>query len=50
MGMNVIKHRVVDECGGEISVNSETGRFCEFSFVIPTAGGAALAASYREVS
>jgi hypothetical protein len=35
MGMNVIKQRVVDECGGEISVNSEVGKFCEFSFVFP---------------
>lgn len=49
MGMNVIKQRVVDECGGEISVNSETGRFCEFAFVLPVQNGAA-AAAYREVS
>jgi HPt (histidine-containing phosphotransfer) domain-containing protein len=35
MGMNLIKQRVVDECGGEITVNSETGNFCEFSFVLP---------------
>jgi signal transduction histidine kinase len=31
----LIKQRVVDECGGEITVNSETGNFCEFSFVLP---------------
>jgi chemotaxis protein histidine kinase CheA len=36
MGMNVIKQRVVDDCGGEITVNSEVGHFCEFSFVVPT--------------
>ena len=35
MGMNVIKQRVVDDCGGEIAVNSEAGGFCEFSFVLP---------------
>ncbi len=35
MGMNVIKQRVVDDCGGEIGVNSEAGQFCEFSFVLP---------------
>jgi len=35
MGMNVIKQLVVDECGGEILVNSEVGQFCEFSFVLP---------------
>jgi HPt (histidine-containing phosphotransfer) domain-containing protein len=36
MGMNVIKQRVVDDCGGEITVNSEIGNFCEFAFVVPT--------------
>ncbi len=35
MGMNVIKQLVVDECAGEILVNSEVGQFCEFSFVLP---------------
>jgi chemotaxis protein histidine kinase CheA len=35
MGMNIIKQLVVDECGGEIFVNSEVGQFCEFSFVLP---------------
>ncbi len=35
MGMNVIKGRIVDDCGGEIAVDSEAGAFCEFSFVLP---------------
>jgi two-component system chemotaxis sensor kinase CheA len=35
MGMNVIKERVVDQGGGEITVNSVIGTFCEFSFVLP---------------
>jgi two-component system chemotaxis sensor kinase CheA len=43
MGMNVIKERVVDDCGGEITVNSEVGSFCEFTFVLP-ARASALAA------
>lgn len=34
-GLNGIKRRVVDECGGSISVDSEAGAYCEFSFVIP---------------
>jgi HPt (histidine-containing phosphotransfer) domain-containing protein/PAS domain-containing protein len=35
MGMNVVKQRVVDDCGGEIGIGSEAGRYCEFSFVVP---------------
>ena len=35
MGMNVVKQRVVDDCGGEIEIDSEPGLFCEFSFVLP---------------
>jgi two-component system chemotaxis sensor kinase CheA len=35
LGMNVIKQRVVDDCGGEIALDSEAGRYCEFSFVFP---------------
>jgi len=35
MGMNVIKSRIVDDCGGEIGVDSEAGQFCEFTFVLP---------------
>jgi chemotaxis protein histidine kinase CheA len=35
MGMSVVKQRVIDEFGGEIGVNSEPGRFCEFSFELP---------------
>jgi len=36
VGMNVVKQRVVDDCGGEIGVDSQTGHFCEFTFVLPT--------------
>jgi chemotaxis protein histidine kinase CheA len=43
MGMNVVKQRVVDDCGGEIEVDSEPGMFCEFSFVIPARAQHALA-------
>ncbi len=35
VGMNVVKQRVVDDCGGEIAVDSQTGQFCEFSFSLP---------------
>jgi len=35
MGMSVIKSRIVDDCGGEIGVDSEAGQFCEFTFVLP---------------
>ena len=34
-GMSEVKRRVVDEAGGSISVDSESGAFCEFSFVLP---------------
>ncbi len=34
-GLNAVKNRVVDECGGTISIDSESGSFCEFSFVLP---------------
>jgi signal transduction histidine kinase len=34
-GLNAVKNRVVDECGGTISIDSESGTFCEFSFVLP---------------
>ena len=37
IGMDVVKHLVVDECGGEISVSSDPGRYCEFTFVLPRA-------------
>ncbi len=43
VGMNVVKGRVVDDCGGEIAVDSEAGAFCEFSFVLPTRERGALA-------
>ncbi len=34
-GLNTVKHRVVDESGGTISIDSELGLFCEFSIVLP---------------
>jgi chemotaxis protein histidine kinase CheA len=46
IGMNVIKQRVVDDCGGEITVNSESGQFCEFAFALPL-GTPLLATSQR---
>jgi len=39
LGMPAVKRKVVDECGGSISVDSEHGAFCEFSFVLPRDGG-----------
>jgi two-component system chemotaxis sensor kinase CheA len=35
MGMSVIKQRIVDEGGGEISVSSVPGRYLEFAFTMP---------------
>jgi len=35
MGMSLVKRRIVDDCEGEILVNSEPGRSCEFSFELP---------------
>jgi two-component system chemotaxis sensor kinase CheA len=35
LGLAAIRRRVVDDCGGEIGVNSETGRSCEFAFSVP---------------
>jgi chemotaxis protein histidine kinase CheA len=43
MGMNIVKQRIVDDCGGEIGVSSETGRYCEFSFALPAHAPATLA-------
>jgi two-component system chemotaxis sensor kinase CheA len=53
IGMNVIKESIVDKLGGRLGLNSEPGRFTEFSFSIPlerrpktgTNGVAALAHS-----
>lgn len=39
LGMPAVKRKIVDECGGSISVDSEHGAFCEFSFVLPRDGG-----------
>jgi signal transduction histidine kinase len=33
--MNVIKEAIVDRLGGRLSLNSEPGKFTEFSFTIP---------------
>ncbi|GAC1309615.1 MAG: hypothetical protein NVSMB19_23420 [Vulcanimicrobiaceae bacterium] len=35
IGMNVIKEAVVDKCGGHLSMNSEPGKYTEFSFLLP---------------
>ena len=44
--MSLIKERIVDDGGGEITVSSETGRFCEFAFVLPR-GAARLSTAAR---
>jgi HPt (histidine-containing phosphotransfer) domain-containing protein len=35
VGMNVIKEAIVDKLGGRLGLNSEPGKFTEFSFTIP---------------
>ncbi len=35
LGMDVVKQRVVAECGGEIGIRTEPGAFTAFSFSIP---------------
>jgi signal transduction histidine kinase len=35
LGLAAIRRRIVDDCGGEIGVSSETGRTCEFAFSVP---------------
>ena len=40
IGMDVVKHLIVDECGGEIGVRSDPGRYCQFTFVLPLTRGA----------
>ncbi len=35
MGLDIIKHHVVDESGGEIGVRSVPGAFCEFTCLLP---------------
>ena len=40
-GMDTIKRRIVDECGGEISIRSDPGCYCEFEFSLPVAAPAA---------
>lgn len=40
MGMDVIKQHIVDECGGEIGVSADPGRYTEFSFIVPDAAPA----------
>lgn len=42
MGMDIIKHHVVDEAGGEIAVRSQPGAFCEFTCLFPSETTAAV--------
>jgi signal transduction histidine kinase len=35
IGMNVIKEAIVDKLGGRLSLNSEPGKFTEFTFTVP---------------
>ncbi len=35
IGMNVIKEAIVDKLGGRLSLNSEPGKFTEFTFTLP---------------
>jgi two-component system chemotaxis sensor kinase CheA len=41
VGMDIVKRRIVDEFGGEISIRSDPGRYCEFEFALPVAARAA---------
>ncbi|HZV78579.1 MAG TPA: ATP-binding protein, partial [Candidatus Binatus sp.] len=43
VGMDVVKHVIVDEWGGEIGVSSDPGQYCEFTFSLPMATTAAPA-------
>lgn len=35
MGMDIIKEKIIDECGGEITVEVEPGRSCSFGIYLP---------------
>ncbi len=35
VGLDLLRQRVLDDLGGEISVDSQPGRFCEFHLVLP---------------
>lgn len=35
VGLDIVKQRVVDDIGGEIHVDFESGRYCEFTFILP---------------
>ena len=35
VGLDLLRQRVLDDLGGEIFVDSQTGRFCEFQVVLP---------------
>ena len=35
VGLDLVKERIIDELGGEILIESEPGRFCEFTFLLP---------------
>lgn len=35
MGMDIIKEKIIDECGGEITVSVEPGKHCTFGIFLP---------------
>ena len=35
VGLDLVKSRIIDELGGDVFINSERGRFCEFTFLLP---------------
>ena len=37
MGLNIVKQRIVEECGGDIVVRSVPGKSCEFELSFPVA-------------
>ena len=37
VGLDLLRQKVVDDLGGEISVDSQPGRFCGFHFHVPPA-------------
>jgi signal transduction histidine kinase len=45
VGMNVIKEAIIDKLGGRLGLNSEPGKFTEFSFTIPLKSAAPKASA-----
>lgn len=41
VGLDIVKARVIDELGGDVMIDSEPGKFCEFTFLLPAAVPAA---------